>query len=349
MSDPHVSPALKHLRFGVSAAAGLLAITLIAHMLLFGLVHYTDIRVSELTAPNKGDQPFVVVHPSTKSGETSKQESARSDSGPKSASQGPQHKTLTKLPQRETAKETAESETHTAPDQAAHERLAESLPHGNGIDANRVVSPAVRQLQAASAVMQTLGVCAAIALVILLFQGVSIAAGSNVPGVDKAVTASSWALLLAFLALPWHGILPELVYPGVFQSYATIANQSDILRGLAPGETSAFTFYALNIVLPVLMLGGVAAVALRFRIGIERGIIVTHASQLEEQIEREIRERKLGELSTPRAVGALNRAIGLGAGAVEPAPEIVTPRAHEIAGASPMSARGGVEAPRRAI
>lgn len=336
MSDPHVSPALKHLRFGVSAAAGLLAITLIAHLLLFGLIHYTDIRVTQLegSPTANGEEPVIVVHKPRNAGASAEQAAKPADAAsaasaaPATAESKAAPKSLTKLP--------------------AHERTIDSLPQGHGIDANLVPSPAARQLRTASAVMQTLGVCSALALMILMFQGVCIAAGSNVPGVDKAVTASSWTLLLVFLALPWRGVMPEMLYPGVFQSFESIAHQSDILRGDEPGKVSTFTFYTMNLVLPLLMLGGTAAVALRFRIGVERGIIVTHASQLEEQIEREIRERKLGELSTPRAVGALNRAIGLGAGAVEPAPEIVTPRAHEAA-VSPMSARSPAEAPRRAI
>jgi hypothetical protein len=103
------------------------------------------------------------------------------------------------------------------------------------------------------------------------------------------------------------------------------------------------------------MLGALAVVVVRFRIGIEQGVIVTHASQLDEKLEREIRERKLGELSQPRAVGALNQAIGLTTGGGDrsmqspmggvagiPAPEPVqAPSRHR----SPMSARPQGEEP----
>lgn len=307
MSDPHVSPALKHLRFGVSIGAGVVALALVAHVLIVALVHFTDIRLTRLEPPAHGDAPVVVVR-SGKSG--------GSDEGAGAQSM--------------TRAERARVQPGDAP-----------------ADVNLVPSKTASQLRGAAAVVQALGVFGSVGVALLLFQGVIIAGGVSVPGVEKAVTASSWGIVIAFLAIPWRGIMPELVYPGVFQSYATIAHESDVLRGLAGGRVSGAVFFAMHVFLPLCMVAGVAMVAVRFRSGVEHGIIVTHASQLEEQIEREIRERKLGELSTPRAVGALNKAIGLGASAIEAAPHEPAPAPVPLAQApqqppppSPMSARG---------
>ena len=315
MSDPHVSPALKHLRFGVSACAGMVALSLIAYLLIFALIHYTDIRFTRLDPPVHQSAPVVVVkHPK-----------------PGAATQDP---------------------TKPAQVAAAPVKTPAPAPEGAMADANLVPSTTAIQLRGACALLQTVGVIGVLAMAVLMLQGVVIAGGGSVPGVEKAVTASSWCLALALLAIPWRGVMPEMVYPGVFQSFDSIAHQSDVLRGAAAGRVSGPAFFALHVLLPVCMLAGTAMVALRFRSGIERGIIATHASQLEEQIEREIRERKLGELSTPRAVGALNKAIGLGAGAVDQPVDPGPQRSpDQPASVQPMSARvaGAGDGRRRAI
>ena len=53
-------------------------------------------------------------------------------------------------------------------------------------------------------------------------------------------------------------------------------------------------------------------VCLWFRAGVERGVIITSASQLDQAVEREASAlaREGGVAAGPRAVGALNRAIG---------------------------------------
>ena len=57
-------------------------------------------------------------------------------------------------------------------------------------------------------------------------------------------------------------------------------------------------------------IAGLAAAVIRFRVGVEHGVIVTNVSQLDEKLESEIRGMKMGQLSSPRSVGALNTAIG---------------------------------------
>jgi len=188
---------------------------------------------------------------------------------------------------------------------------------GDAVDVNTVPSTGSVMLQRSAHVVQTIGVIAAIALALLTFQGVIIAGGGAVPGVEMAVTAASWSLVITLLALPWNAVLPTFAFHGVFQPYETIVVSSDMLRAGAT-VSSPLAYYAMNVALPLILLGGVSAAVIRFRMGVERGVIATHASQLDEKIEREIRARKLGELATPRAVGALNQAIGMPA--AKPAP-----------------------------
>jgi hypothetical protein len=59
--NPHVSPALLHLRHGVTASALLLALCAVVQMLVFGFVHFTEIRWTEAPPPQASSVPYAVV------------------------------------------------------------------------------------------------------------------------------------------------------------------------------------------------------------------------------------------------------------------------------------------------
>ncbi len=174
-------------------------------------------------------------------------------------------------------------------------------------DPNTVGSAGGVRLRRTAALVQTVGVVSVLILMVLMLQGVSVAGGSNVPGVEMAVSACTWTLVVGALALPLGGLLPEVAFPGVFVSYETLVRTSMDMRG---SGTGAFVFYGQHLVLPLLMIGGLAAAVIRFRVGVEHGVIVTSISQLDEKVENEIRSMKMGQLSSPRSVGALHSAIG---------------------------------------
>lgn len=192
----------------------------------------------------------------------------------------------------------------------AHSGVAPDVANRVPVAVNTVPGAGDVLLRRTSGVVQTMGVLSAALLVLLMLQGVSIAGGANVPGVEFAVTGATWTLIVAMLAMPLRAVLPSVVYPGVFVGYEELVFASERYRLGAAGAPGALGFYGLHALLPVLMLGGLAAAVLRFRAGIERGVIVTNVSQLDEKLEREIRSMKLGQLSTPRAMGALHQAIG---------------------------------------
>ena len=282
-------------------ASVVFALCLVAHTLVWGFIHFTDVRHQQLEAKAASVQPLTVVN----------------SKGAVVTIQAP--------------------------------------PSEDAADVNRVEGPGAVVLDRMGEVIQTFGVIAAVVLFVLMFQAIVVAGGGQVPGVEQAVTAGTWTLVLLMLALPWGGVLPEMTYPGVFRGYEGMVEASEAYRSGGPGAMGGGAFYGLNLVMPLLMLGGLAVVVLRFRTGIEQGIIVTHASQLDEKLEREIRERKLGELSQPRAVGALNQAIGRSTGGGDrsmqmpmgavpgmPAPMPPPPGSHHH---SPMSARPQGEEP----
>ena len=310
---PHVSAALKHMRLWVTLVGAALALCFLAHVLLWGFVHFTDAPSERLSPDEPLAQPVIV------------QNQAEDDAG--AADDAPASRSIV---------EGRMAASRPDLDAAVFAEASEAP------EVNVVTSSAGVVMTRLADVVQTVGVAAAIILVLLMLQAVVIAAGASVPGVEMAVTASTWMLIVAALVFPWNGVSSAMAYPGLLQGYESMATASQAQRTGAEGAMPGFVYYGINALLPLLLFGGVAAAVIRFRIGVERGVIVTHASQLDEKIEREIRDRKLGELSTPRAVGALNQAIGVGevvepAPAAPPAPLASPPR-------SPLSARAA-EAP----
>lgn len=179
-----------------------------------------------------------------------------------------------------------------------------------GAEVNRVEGRGAVMLAGFLNLTQTVGIIMSITLVILMLQGVAVAGGASIPGVEMAVTATTWSIIVALLCVPLSGLIPDARFPGVFCSYLTIAQASEAYSAGAPGAPGFVGFWLRFAALPLVLVVGLTAMVLRFRAGVNAGIIITNVSELEERLEREIRARRVGELSTPRAVGALNHVIG---------------------------------------
>ncbi len=284
---PHISAALQHLRFGIAAAALVLSLSLVGQILIWSFVHFTEVRVVQLE-----DQPddgrYEVVRRAQPSRTTVGTISGISSGASVGASAN---------------KEAAS----TSPDPAQARRNSAAEP---GVDPNRVESATDRKLRHAASLAQTAGVISSVLLLLLMMQGVVIAGGGAVPGVEMAVTATSWSIVIALVCIPLGNLLPATPFSGVFVGYDTLVAQSEAYQTGRDGAPGAIGFYAMHVVLPVLLLIGVAAAVLRFRAGVERGVIATSVSEAHERIEREIRSRKnLGEMANSRAMGALNSTV----------------------------------------
>lgn len=200
------------------------------------------------------------------------------------------------------------------------------MTDAGGIAVNTVPSAEGLVVRRVADVSSVVGVLAAIGLCLFLFQAVAVAGGGGVPGVEKIVTATSWAMVLAALCVPWSSVFPTIPFAGVMRTGAGFdaANAAH-----AAGSTPGPLFLGTHLVLPLLLVAGATACALRYRAGVENGVIVTHASMLDERLEAELRARKIGEGSTPRAVGALHAALGdTPAPAPAPAPGGASMSAH---------------------
>lgn len=265
---PHISHALQHLRSGVYGAGGVLMVALLAQLVCWTVIHFGQPDTTRLEAP-AGEGQAKVIHTLTKAELEARE----------------QFESSTPLEEKD------EPETAVAQGPSINE-----VPTGAGLVMRRLAD-----------VSQIVGIIASVALLVFMCQGVAVAGGGGVPGVEMVVTASTWSFVLASLAFPWAGVLPEVTFGGVLRSGEAMA---DGARAYANKETGAAAYFGLRVLLPFLMTGGAFACVLRFRAGVRRGIIVTHASMLDEQLEAELRKRKVGEGFTPRAVGALNTAIG---------------------------------------
>lgn len=282
---PHISAALQHLRFGIAFAAVVLALCLVSQVLVWSFVHFTEVRVVQLE--NEAEEPsFDVVRRAQPSQNTVGTISGISSGASVGAS--------------------GNREVSVEPQQAAATAPVQTEP----VDPNIVESATDRKLRHIAGIVQTVGVISAALLLLLMFQGVVVAGGGAVPGVEMAVTATTWAIVIALVCIPLGNLLPSTPFQGVFSSYDTIVIESEAYRSNRDGAPGVVALYGMHVALPILLLAGLAAAVLRFRAGIERGVIATSVSEAHERIEREIRSRKnLGEMANSRAMGALNATV----------------------------------------
>lgn len=285
---PHISQAVKGLRRWVILCASVVTLACLTQALIFGMVYYTDVRQEtvvaappkELRVVESRDRANQPVHTGPKT---------LVETGNAAPLLGPG----------------SLMDTHTNVVGGVRANLlADSKP----IDPNLVTSAWDAYLRRTSMTAVGIGAVATMVLCALSFMGTVIAGGASIPGVEKSVTATFWSMVLASLVLPWKDIMPSLPVPGIFAPYDSLISAAETARA---GGSAAYLF-AQWLVLP--MLAGLAAtmVATWFCAGVRRGIIVTSVSELDRQIEKEVANiNKRGVANSgPRAIGALNRAIG---------------------------------------
>lgn len=283
---PHVSKALRHLRFGVTVSGAALSLALVLQLLVFAFVHFTDARWTELEPPKQNTRELRVVRSNT---DTAK---SLSGAGSKVADKAPA------------------AEAEAAPTQTAQ--------------VNRVLNRNDVWMHGASDLARTVGSLAVIVLAIAMFQAVVVAGGASVPGVERVVTAGSWSFVLALVCLPVAGMLPGVPFAGALPSYEWLTTSSEAIREGSPIRPSWGEFYGSALLVPMIAIAVTGLLVLRFHLGVEQGVIATNVSELDEKLHREMSSIKLGATSAPRSVGALNRAIGEATpvgGAPAPAPE----------------------------
>ncbi len=275
----HVSAAIAHLRFHVAILCTMIALAVLVQMMVFGFVHFTDARwenAEDASDAAKAQQLSVVAtiaQPAPDPGEDVVDESVE----PRMQTLGRKTTTLEEL----------ESQKNVV-----------------------VLSKWHFVMKQYSDLAVTIGVVAALGLAVPTFLGVVVGGGASVPGVEKAVTACTWSLMLALLALPWNDVFTSMPFAGLFGGFERMVSASE---AVSAGAGSSFMLFATYVLMPLVGLGIAVLVATRFWAGVSRGVIVTSVSELDRAIDQEIsgiRARGVSSNMGPRAVGMLNRAVG---------------------------------------
>jgi hypothetical protein len=254
-------------------------------MLVFGFAAYTSVRWDDVKA--SGEQSFKVV-----GADVNSVVKPPASMDPTAKLEGP-----------------AKDEHAAVGIRGAVATIAQSAK--STVETNHVQSPADVWMKRGSGFASGMGILAAACLAALTMMGVAVAGGGCVPGVERATTAAVWSIILGLLCLPWERLLPGLGVPGVFASYADMTGAID---GKLIGGTSAGPIAMLMqwVVAPGVAMFASLGVALWFRAGVERGVIVMSPSELDRAVVREaemIQKRGVAT-SAPKAVGALNQAMG---------------------------------------
>ena len=271
--NKHVSPAISHLRFHVAVMSMVVVLALLVQLLVFGFVHFTDARWQAVEQPVQTQSLSVV----STSAQTQNHEVVEASPDPKNQS----------IQRRSTTLEEIEAQKN-----------AKQLSSWHFV---------MGQFSALSVIA---GVVAAITLGLLTMLGVVVAGGAAVPGIEKAVTACTWALVLGLLALPWHDAFSSIPFGGVFGGYERMVAASE---AVSLEQMTSMALYGTHLVMPLVAIGVALIVAARFWSGVSRGVIVTSVSQLDEAVSREISEiqsRGVASNLAPRAVGVMNEAAG---------------------------------------
>lgn len=182
-----------------------------------------------------------------------------------------------------------------------------------------------------------IGSIAAVALLVLMLEGVVVAGGANVPGVEKAVTATSWTLALVMLCLPLQTLLPAFPTAGVFSDYASMALTAESIKSGADGAPGQLGFIAERFLIPVVCLAAAAFVAIRFTAGVEAGVISRSVGEAELRLMDEMERSRKASSMQGRAQGALSVTLQQ-----ESPPERPEPLQRPLTSASPGKAPGRV-------
>jgi hypothetical protein len=225
---------------------------------------------------------------------------------------------------------------------------SKAIAQGREVGPTRIQSGADSAMARISVFATSAGALCCVLLAMMTALGTVIAGGGNVPGVERTVTATTWAVLLGLLCLPWSNVFPGLRIPGVFSDYSRLCAVADKI----PGSVSPTVAFFQWILMPLAAATVSMVVLGMFRSGVERGVIVTSVNQFDAAIEREMSElakRGVVAAGTMRSLGAMNRAVGManagGPGAVAGQPSSPMPAVMPVPGmATSPGVRPGYQA-----
>lgn len=245
--------------------------------------------------------------------------------------------------------ETAQVETAPPPqvvDGGAISRTGKEVVQHTAMmeEVRRVPSSAEITLRDTWRLSAWIGCVAALALVIVTIEGVILGGGANIPGIEKSVTAGTWAVIVALLCLPMQSIMSAWPADGVFGSYEVMVDASEAIKADAEGAPGQLGVIVQRFFLPIACLALSAFVAIRFSSGIEAGVLVRSEGEAELRLLEEMERSRKTSAQQGRAQGALSMTIHDDAPPT-PAPPPARPEPLQ----RPASSAGQSDAPRRVI
>ena len=176
----------------------------------------------------------------------------------------------------------------------------------NPVDVNRIHSKYDRMLNTASSLASGFGSIAVLAFTPLIGLGVLLAASSATAGVERAVSAFGWSLVVGLLVLPVGQLIGMPWQHGALWSYDALTSHLDTAGHTPPTD---LVFYARYLLLPATCLAGVALVGTRFSAGVRAGLLVKEDLRLDPALEREAANVKPGSHHGGRAATAMRQTV----------------------------------------
>jgi hypothetical protein len=157
-----------------------------------------------------------------------------------------------------------------------------------------------------SNVSSGLGLIALLVFTSQSWMAVAIGAGAGVIGIQRAVLASSLAVAMLAICIPWSSAIPAAPIWGVFCGYQPLVLASEAVRS---GQRDELAVLCVHVLLPVAMLGLIVWATTALRAGISAGIL---SQEIDPRVEAEIaavQEHGAGSLHVSRAAREIDRAM----------------------------------------
>ncbi len=187
-------------------------------------------------------------------------------------------------------------------------------------DPNRVFSTTDQIFNHTVAFAAAAGKLACMAMLLLLVVGVILSSSSALPGVEKTVSALTWAVVMALLTLPLGEVMELPWREGAFSSYEYMTGQIDLARDKAEGVRFTITFDARFLIYPAACVVMAVLVGMRFGAGTEAARLPDE-HRLDPELEKEAGGIQVSSLHGGRSAGALGRVVeGSESGPKKPMP-----------------------------
>jgi hypothetical protein len=148
-----------------------------------------------------------------------------------------------------------------------------------------------------------------LALVPFIGLGVVLATSSATTGVEQAVSAFGWSIVVALLVMPVAQVLGLPWRDGALWSYDALTAHVDMLDNVVEKDKvqASIMFYARYLLLPLASVVGILLVGTRFSAGVEMGLEVAENLRLDPQLEQEAGNVQPGSLHGGRTAAAMRQ------------------------------------------